>query len=292
MGQHIGVLAAILSSTLGGMAGAVTRFVIGATDPVTLAFFRFGVGFLLLLPVALATRARWPQKRDRIGVALLGLMFFSLFFVIYNAAMRYTTAARGALALSMLPLVTMAVAALLGVERLTARKTAGVLVAMGGVVLALAAGLAGAPEGAWRGDLIMAGGTLCMALYSVWSRPFVQRSSRLGFLTFGMGAGGIASAAIAAAGGGIAVVAGFGWAQWLAVAYLAVFGGATAFYLWVFALEHTTPTRVANTMTVNPVAAALLAAALIGEPLGLNLVFGVLAVAAGIWLASSGPQAS
>ena len=49
---------------------------------------------------------------------------------------------------------------------------------------------------------------------------------------------------------------------------LGVFGGAAAFYLWVYALERTTPTRVANTMTVNPIAASLLAAALIGEPLG------------------------
>jgi drug/metabolite transporter (DMT)-like permease len=70
---------------------------------------------------------------------------------------------------------------------------------------------------------------------------------------------------------------------------LGVFGGAAAFYLWVYALERTTPTRVANTMTVNPIAASLLAAALIGEPLGAPLLFGVVAVGAGIWLASSAP---
>jgi len=44
-------------------------------------------------------------------------------------------------------------------------------------------------------------------------------------------------------------------------------------------------------MTVNPVAASLLAAVLIGEPLGVHLLFGVVAVAAGIWLASSTPVA-
>jgi drug/metabolite transporter (DMT)-like permease len=42
------------------------------------------------------------------------------------------------------------------------------------------------------------------------------------------------------------------------------FGGAAAFYLWVFALERTTPTRVANTMTVNPIAASTVAALLVG----------------------------
>jgi hypothetical protein len=40
---------------------------------------------------------------------------------------------------------------------------------------------------------------------------------------------------------------------------------------------------------VNPIAASLLAAVLIGEPLGIHLAFGVAAVGAGIWLASSAP---
>jgi drug/metabolite transporter (DMT)-like permease len=40
-------------------------------------------------------------------------------------------------------------------------------------------------------------------------------------------------------------------------------------------------------MTVNPIAASLLAAALIGEPLGWNLLLGIGGVGAGIWLAST-----
>ena len=48
---------------------------------------------------------------------------------------------------------------------------------MGGVFAALASGLAEAPPGAWRGELIMTGAVLCMAFYNVWSRPFIQRSS-------------------------------------------------------------------------------------------------------------------
>ena len=49
------------------------------------------------------------------------------------------------------------------------------------------------------------------------------------------------------------------------------------------------PTRVANTMTVNPIAAALLASQLVGEAVTLNLVLGLVAVFAGIWLATSQP---
>ena len=172
-------------------------------------------------------------------------------------------------------------------ETFTPRKILGVLVAIGGVAAALWAGLADAPPDAWRGDLVMAGATVCMALYNVWSRPLMQRSSMLGFLATGMGAGALVSTLLAWQGGGFErVAATFGPPQWWAIACLGVFGGAAAFYLWVFALERTTPTRVANTMTVNPIAASTVAALLIGEPIGLNLVVGIAAVGVGIWVAS------
>jgi drug/metabolite transporter (DMT)-like permease len=44
---------------------------------------------------------------------------------------------------------------------------------------------------------------------------------------------------------------------------------------------------VANTMTVNPLAAGLLATQLVGEPITPNLVLGLVAVFAGIWIATS-----
>src|SRR6185437_3766064 len=78
--------------------------------------------------------------------------------------------------------------------------------------------------------------------------------------------------------------------QWMAGAYLGVAGGAFAFILWVLALERASPTRVANTMTVNPLAAGLLANQLVGEPITLNLVIGLIAVFAGIWVATTQPR--
>jgi drug/metabolite transporter (DMT)-like permease len=287
MREGVGVLAAILSSAFGGMAGAVTRFVIGSSDPVSLAAFRFGIGIVLLAPIALMLAKKWPRRRDIVPIILLGVAFFAAFFIVYNIALSYTTAARGALALSTLPLQTMVVGALLGIEPMTGRKTSGVLIAMTGVALALITGLADAPADAIRGDLIMLAGTLSMAFYNVWSRPFIARSGALAYVTIGMAAGAAVLVAVAWSTGGIAVAVAFGSAQWLAVLYLGAFGGAAAFYLWVFALERTTPTRVANTMTVNPLAASLLAAVLVNEPIGVNLIAGLIAVATGIWLAAT-----
>jgi drug/metabolite transporter (DMT)-like permease len=287
VGEGFGVLLGIVSSCLGGTAAAVTRYLVRDADAITLAVLRWGIGFLCLLPVALLLRVRWPPRSDRLAVAVLGLGFFGLFFVLYNIAVGYTTAARASLALSTLPLQTMVVGGVLGIERLSARKSVGVGIAVLGVVAALASGLSAAPTGAWRGELIMTGAVLCMAFYNVWSRPFIQRSSAVGFLTLGMGVGAAALIAVDVLTGRVAALAGFGAPQWIAGVYLGIAGGAVAFILWVEALRRATPTRVANTMTVNPVAAGLLATQLVGEPIALNLIVGLIAVFAGIWIATT-----
>ena len=290
----LGVLLAIISSVLGGTAAAVTRYLTGGADPLTLAILRWGIGFLCVLPIAMILRVRWPRRQDWPGIAGLGVCFFGLFFILYNLAVSYTTAARASLALATLPLQTMLAGALLGVEPLTARKSIGVCIAIGGVFAALASGLSATPAGAWRGELIMIGAVSCMAFYNVWSRPFIERSSALGFLAVGMGSGAAVLVLAGLLTGRLEVLRGFGAPQWIAGVYLGVGGGALAFILWVMALQRTTPTRVASTMTVNPLAAALLATQLVAEPIPLSLVIGLVGVFAGIWIAtteSAAPQA-
>ena len=287
MTEAWGVLAAVLSSALGGTSIGATRFLVSAIDPLAIGSFRFGIGFVLLLPAALLRGNQWPPRRDWPAVAGLGLLFFAAFPVLFNASLIFTTAARGALALSTLPLLTMVVGAALGSEPLTARKTAGVLVAISGVSIALLAGLATAPAGAWRGDLLMVGAALCMALYSIWSKPFIRRSGPIAFTTLAMAAGAAFLILTSLLRGSFAPVADFGPPQWFGVLYLGAFGSALTFYLWAFALERTTPTRVAISVTVNPIAASLVGAVLLDEPLRWNLVVGIVTVFAGIWIATT-----
>lgn len=74
--------------------------------------------------------------------------------------------------------------------------------------------------------------------------------------------------------------------QWLAIGYLGLFGSALTFFLWAFALGRTTPTKVAISVTVNPVTASLVGAVLLGEPIRWNTILGMLMVLLGIWIAT------
>ena len=50
VGEISGVLAAVLSSGLGGTSIGATRYLVSAIDPLAIGSFRFGIGFLLLWP--------------------------------------------------------------------------------------------------------------------------------------------------------------------------------------------------------------------------------------------------
>src|SRR5260370_13425682 len=130
--EWIGVAIALVASCRGGSAAGITRYLVGNADPITLAILRWGIGFACLLPTALLLRVRWPPRRDWLAVAALGLCFFGLFFVLYNIAIGFTTAARPPLPLASLPLAPTGVAALVWVEPLHLRQTAGRRVARPG----------------------------------------------------------------------------------------------------------------------------------------------------------------
>jgi drug/metabolite transporter (DMT)-like permease len=287
VGEISGVLAAVLSSGLGGTSIGATRYLVGSLDPLAIGSFRFGIGFVLLLPLALLRVDRWPERRDWAAAVGLGMLFFALFPILFNASLIFTTAARGALALSTLPLLSLVIGAALGAEALTWRKSIGVATATFGVAVALLSDLGSAPSGAWRGDFLMMAAALCMALYGIWSKPLIRRSSPIAFTTMSMAAGAACLILLSYVRGSFAPVAGLGMPQWLAALYLGAFGAALTFYLWAFALERTTPTRVAISVTVNPITASLVGVWLLNEPLRWNLAAGIVAVFAGIWIATT-----
>lgn len=117
MGEILGVPAAVLSSALGGTSIGATRYLVSAIDPLAIGSFRFGIGFLLLLPLTLLRGDRWPRRGDWGAAIGLGILFFALFPILFNASLIFTTSARGALALSTLPLLSLVIGAVLAPKR-------------------------------------------------------------------------------------------------------------------------------------------------------------------------------
>jgi drug/metabolite transporter (DMT)-like permease len=269
-----------------GAALVATRFVVDDAGPGSLALLRYVVGFLCLLPFAVMARRRARiAPRDLAPIALIGIVQFGGVVAVLNLGLQYIPAGRAALIFATFPLIALLLAAAAGHERLTLAKAAGVLFTIGGVALALGENAAerGGAE-AWIGELAVLFSAFCGALCSVLYRPYLRRYPPLPVGAVAMLASVGALALLAAGEGFFAAAPRFTAAGWTAVVFVGVSSGVF-FYLWLWALERTSATRVSVFLALSPLTAAAFGALLLGEPVTPLLAAGLAAVVLGLWLA-------
>src|SRR5688572_2619258 len=133
----LAVLAAAITGIQVGAAITATRYVAADISPASLAFLRYAIGVACLIPaVAMVRRIRFARA-DIVPIAALGIGQFGILIALLNYGLKTVPAARGALIFATFPLLTLIVAALLGHERVSVRKLAGILATLLGVFLAL-----------------------------------------------------------------------------------------------------------------------------------------------------------
>jgi drug/metabolite transporter (DMT)-like permease len=269
-----------------GLALVATRFVVGQAGPITLAFLRYLLAMLFLLPVVLAMRTSLRlAPRDRLPVWALGLVQFALLVYLLNAALLYTPAGRAAVIFTTFPLLTLAGAVLLGRERASWTKLAGALLSLLAVAVTLADALTAATTaGAWKGDLLAFGAAVCGASCSLGYRPYLQRYPTLAVSFHAMAASVVVLGLAAASEGLWQELPAFGPLGWGAVVFIGLSSGI-GYFLWLHALRHLPASRVTVFLGLSPVTAALAGWLLLDDPFTWHLGAGALLLSAGLALA-------
>lgn len=278
--------AAAASGVLVGSAIVATRFVVDQTGPLSLALLRYVIGFCCLLPPVLLSGGVRFERRDILPIALLGIAQFGVLIALLNYALEFIPSARGALIFATMPLITMLLGAALGRERLSAAKAAGVLLTIMGVGFALGEKAIGgdAAHHGWLGELAALASAVTGAVCSVFYRPYLRKYPTLPVSAFAMLASVIFLAVLASSEGFFAAWPHFTMGGWAAVLFIGANSGV-GYFLWLWALTHTTPTRVTVFLALSPITAAVLGAALLGEVLSALLLAGLACVVFGLWLA-------
>jgi drug/metabolite transporter (DMT)-like permease len=270
-----------------GAAMVGTRLVVDQAGPASLALLRYCIAVCCLLPAVVLSRSRVRfAPRDLVPIALLGMTQFGILIALLNYGLRSVPSARAALIFATFPLLTSLVAAALGRERLTPAKMTGVLLTILGVGLALGEKTLsrGAGDPIWLGELAVFASALSGAVCSVLYRPYLERYPTLPVSAFAMLASVAFLTPLAAGEGLFASWPGFTPGGWLAVVFIG-FSSGGGYYLWLWALSHAPPTQVTAFLALSPVTAAALGVWLLGEPVSLPAVLGLVSVGAGLALA-------
>jgi drug/metabolite transporter (DMT)-like permease len=222
-------------------------------------------------------------------MAALGTGQFGILIALLNAGLQTVPAAPAALLFSLLPLLTLVLAAALGREQMTIRLLAGVLLSIAGVALSLLPKLQGGHAGGWWGELAVLASACVGALCSVLYRPYLQRYATVPVSAFAMLASVLFLAAIAWGEDWPARVRGLSPEAWGVVAFVG-FSSGIGYFWWLYALKHESPTRVTVFLALNPVTAAILGWAWLGEPLPAQMLAALGLIAAGLGLATLAPS--
>ena len=283
MGYVYIIAAALLWATIGPAA----RFALRAgIEPLEISFWRAAIaGLLFALHAVVRGRVR-IARRDLPAVGGFALLGVTIFYWSYFRAVELGGAALAAILLYTAPAwVALAAALWLG-ERLTARKSAAVVLTLAGIALVAfgsGSGVTGGagvattrlPALAWG---LVAG--LAYAGYYLFGKRYFTRyeASTLFAYALPLGAVLLLPAVSFAPKSSTA---------WLVLLYLAAVPTYGAYLLYSFALARVEATRAATVATLEPVAAAALAYVVWGEALRGPGYVGAALVLAGVLLVAT-----
>jgi len=290
--ETLALAAAAVTGIQVGAALVATRFVVHDIGPASLAFLRYAVAVLCLIPpVLMSVRTRF-SLRDLVVVMALGIVQFGILIALLNLGLHYISSTRAALLFATFPLMTMVIAALLGRERLTGTKAAGVMLTIGGVAIALGERLfTESTSGEWLGAVLVLTAAFCGALCSVLYRPYLARYPTLPVGAWAMFASVVFLSGFAGLEGLFTQPSRLDARGWIVILCVGLSSGV-AYVLWLWALKNTTPTRVTVFLSLSPITAALLGIWILGEPLTLGVLLGLAGVVGGLWLATRAAPAS
>jgi drug/metabolite transporter (DMT)-like permease len=174
-----------------GVNFAITKVVLAELGVWPFLFIRFLAmtlfGFALLLAVTRRHFAKtWPARADLPRFAAAGLVGHTVHVSLVMWGIDLSTAFSSSLVLTSSPLWTLLILALLGAEKLGRRQLVGTLAAFAGIVVFLSDKFVGGFALAGVGDLVLLFAASLFSLYTVISKPLVERYGPLNVMCYSL----------------------------------------------------------------------------------------------------------
>lgn len=250
-----------------GVPYAMIRIAVRDFDPVVVAFGRTALGALLLLPVALYTKAFGPVLR-RWGwvLAYTVVEITGPWLLIGSAETRLTSSTVGLL-IAAVPLIAVVIVAALGHDRIDARRIVGLIVGFAGVATLVGLDLDFSDLGAFAALGVTAVGYAVGPV--IINRKLADLPS-MGVVAVSLAMAALIYAPFAAWRWPTRFTAAAGWS----VVGLAVICTAAAFLVFFALIAEVGPARATVITYINPVVALLIGVVLLGEPLTAGMAIG------------------
>lgn len=275
----------LLLSSAWGLSFLFIKVSVEALSPLWVVAIRTVIGAAILLLIIRARGRRLPREAGVWGhVLFLATVGNAVPWALVAWAQQDIPSGLAAVVNSLVPASTLAVAAAVGVERLTARRVTGLALALIGTATVMASEF-GAPERVLA-LAVVAGATVMYGASAVYAKRFV--SGRQPPLVVA-GAQVVLAAVLSVPAawlvdGGLEVEA-FTPAVLASVSALGAFGTGIAFLLFYLLIDRVGATNATMVTYVIPVIGVLAGWLILDESFGWNVLIGGVVMGLGIWLA-------
>lgn len=258
--------------------------------PLLLSGVRITVAGFVMLPIYFTRQERDVKSRhEAIQLVLLGLCGVALNQLFFVVGLSRTTVAHASVIVSAGPVLVLLIAAAIRLEKMTAAKLSGMLMAMAGIAaLKIFQDSATSVHATWFGDVFVFLSTLTFALFTVFGKPLTLRHSTITVNTYAYVGGAIALAPMTIWQAAAFPISHISFAAWMCALYMALCPSIAAYMIYYYALTHISASRVASFSYLQPVFAIAMAVFLIGERLTPPVVAAGVGILAGVYITERG----
>lgn len=275
----------LLFVIVGGGASVAIRITYAELDPFWAAASRFALGAVAFWALVYFRKIPLPKGRALAGAVLFGTLTVGFAFLLIAWGLVVTPASLYQILMAMVPLLTLFLSALHGIESITRRGLFGSLLAIGGI--AVSVGGANTADISWPHIAAIILAAVCMAEGGVLIKRFPPNPP-------------VMTNAIAMTVGAIilavaSLVSQESWIipsetnTWIAFLYLVIFVTVVAFMLYMFVLGKWSASRTSYGFVLVPLVTIVVAATVAGEEISLNFLLGAALVLAGVYVGALMP---
>ena len=272
------LVAFLLFILVGGGASVAIRMTYADMAPFWAAASRFLLGALALWVIAFFRRIPLPRGRALVGAVLFGALTVGFAFLLISWGLVATPASRYQILMATVPLLTIFLSSLHGIEAITRRGLLGSLLAVGGIAFTVGGTSASGLSIPHTVAILVAAAFIAeggVVIKKFPPNPPVMTNA------IAMSVGGVVL-------GTASLVSGEKWTlpaqtdTWIAFLYLVVFVTVLAFLLYMFVLGKWSASGTSYGFVLVPLVTIVVASTLAGEVITWSFLVGAGLVLAGV----------